>query len=239
MALVVHGVVASPSAGPSPTPSGDDLSPPVRLVPHGALAGIVSPTEQTVLLPAREDLLRHTRVLEAMATDMTVLPMRFGVVVDDDEALVRTLLAPNHDTFVGRLAHLRGHVEWRLRGSYDEDRVLRELVAADPRLRGLASRADMASRLAVGEHVLEGIAARRRVDAALVIDTVRRHATDVTIADVRGPLEAFSMSALVHEDHREAFDAAIDQLAQRDLGPLTSIEVVGPMPPFSFVEEVV
>lgn len=238
MSLVVHGVVASsPHGTPPPLPRGDDVPQQLRLVPHRSLAAVVSPTDQTMLLPARQDLLQHTRVLEELATVTTVLPMRFGVVVEDDDALVRTLLDPDHDTLVRRLEHLRGHVEWRVRGTYDEDRVLRGLVDSDPHLRRLAERGDLASRLTVGERVMEGIALRRRADEARVADTVRRHATSVTVAAVTGPLDAFSMSALVHEDRREEFDAAIEQLARQDSSPFASIELVGPLPPFSFIEE--
>lgn len=237
MSLVVHGVVASSPHGTPPLPRGDDVPQQLRLVPHRSLAAIVSPTDQTVLLPARQDLLQHTRVLEELATVTTVLPMRFGVVVEDDDAVVRTLLDPDHDTLVRRLEHLRGHVEWRVRGTYDEDRVLRGLVDADPHLRRLARRGDLASRLTVGERVMEGIALRRRADEARVVDAVRRHATSLTVGAVTGPLDAFSMSALVHEDRREGFDAAIDQLGREDFGPLGSIELVGPLPPFSFIEE--
>jgi hypothetical protein len=40
----------------------------------------------------RDDLLAHARVLEALIESSTVLPMRFGVIVETDELVAHNIL---------------------------------------------------------------------------------------------------------------------------------------------------
>src|SRR3954454_7959560 len=57
----------------------------VRLVSEDGLAVIVSDVDETARV-GRQDLLSHAHVLEWFADRAPVIPMRFGVVVPDDEA---------------------------------------------------------------------------------------------------------------------------------------------------------
>jgi hypothetical protein len=184
------------------------------------------------VLPSRANLLAHTKVLESLATEATVLPMRFGMVVADEQELVDGYLSPQQDALAAALERLRGHVELRLRGRYDEEAVLREVVAADPGLARLRGRSGVEARMQLGERVVAGIEARRERDLDRLVDR-SAHVAGLVAGSVAEPLDAFSLSLLVAEDGMDAFDRALDELGEA-VAPALSLELVGPVPPFSF-----
>lgn len=225
MPLLIHGIVDADAAVPS------DLD--ARSVVHGATAAIVRATPDHDVLPSRANLLAHTRVLESLAEHATVLPMRFGMVVDDDEALVEGYLAPQQDDLVAALGRLRGHVELRLRGRYDEEAVLREIVAADPGLARLKGRRSMDAKVRLGERIVGALEHRREQDLDRVVEALGPHVAGVVPGAVAEPLDAFSLSLLVAEDGMAGFDLAVDDLGLQ-VAPALALELVGPVPPFSF-----
>jgi hypothetical protein len=216
MPLLVHGVLdaAALEASASPLPSDDDLD----VVVHGAVAAVVRTTDDDEVLPSRANLLAHTKVLESLASEATVLPMRFGMVVADDQELVDGYLSPQQDALAAALERLRGHVELRLRGRYDEEAVLREVVAADPGLARLRGRSGVEARMQLGERVVAGIEARRERDLDRLVDRLGPHVAGLVAGSVAEPLDAFSLSLLVAEDGMDAFDRALDELGE-DVAP--------------------
>lgn len=229
MPLLIHGIIDADASASSTVPPDEG----VDLVVHGATAAIVRSTPDHEVLPSRANLLAHTRVLESLAPATTVLPMRFGMVVDDEQVLVEDYLAPHQDDLVAALERLRGHVELRLRGRYDEEAVLREVVAADPGLARLKGRRSMDARMRLGERIVGALERRREDDLDRVVDALRTHVAGVVAGGVAEPLDAFSLSLLVAEDAMAGFDDAVDELG-REVAPALVLELVGPVPPFSF-----
>src|SRR4051812_42581622 len=67
----------------------------VRLIAHREIAALVSDIDRHDLKAVRA-LRMHWRVLEAVSTSTTVLPVRFGTVMSGDRAVVEDFLAPSH-----------------------------------------------------------------------------------------------------------------------------------------------
>lgn len=238
MPLLVHGIteVDAEEASASSVRVGDEE---LGVVRERGLAAIVRAIDDPEVLPSRANLLAHTRVLEELARTATVLPMRFGTVAPDERTLVADFLVPQHDQLVATLDRLRGHVELRLRGRYDEDALLRELVAADPGIARGRGRGGVDAQLALGERIVATIAARRERDLQQVVEVLEPHVAGIVPGGLGDPLDALSLSLLVPSERGEAFDADLDELGRR-LAPALSLELVGPVPPLSFtaVEEV-
>lgn len=232
MAYVVHGCVAA-EATTYPFPSETDD---VEVVTHGDVAALVTRTDEDEVLPTRSALLTHTGVLERAADRTTVVPMRFGVVAPDADALVATFLGPEHDRLVERLRRLDGQVEFRLRGRYDEPAVLRRVVASDRRTERLRGAATLAARMELGERIAAGIDDRRAHDTRRLLDAVEPYATEVAAGPVTDQLDAFVVSVLVDRQRTGELDRAIAEAAD-GLPHLAEIEVVGPLPPFSFASD--
>jgi gas vesicle protein GvpL/GvpF len=93
---------------------------PVGAVADGELAALTSPVASTNVRAKRRDLLNHSEVLAAALERGTVLPLRFGVVFEDETALVDGFLRPRSDELAALLRRFEGCVELTVRAVYEE-----------------------------------------------------------------------------------------------------------------------
>jgi hypothetical protein len=203
----------------------------VRTVEHGSLAAIVSPVPSLHLRAKRRDILAHQDVLQRAFAKGTVIPFRFGMVFDDEDAVVSELLEPRHDELAHLLERLDGLVELSVRAYYLEEAVLREIIRDDTRVARLKGQA---SDVALGEAVAHALAGKRAAEAAAVEKTLLPLAEDAVIDEPRTEYELFRGAFLVRRDEVETFDAEMNALAGERDGTVV-FKYVGPLPPHSFV----
>jgi hypothetical protein len=232
--LAVHGIVAADDAARLDVQAfAEEVGTESRLITHGEAAALVSQVPDEEVLPTRANLLAHTKLLEAVVQQASVLPMRFGVVAPDEETLVATTLEPRQAELHDALGRLAGHVEMRLVGRYQEGPAVARVLASDRRAARLRDRQDLDAKMELGERIVAGIAEQREVDTARAVEALRPYAADVTAGEVGQPLDAFALSFLIPPDGRAAFESAVDELAA-ELGGGVELELIGPLPPFSF-----
>jgi hypothetical protein len=215
------------------------LGAPVRLVRHGRVAALTSRVPDERVRAKRRDLVAHSDVLQKAAAGGVVIPVRFGMVLADEDAVVESFLEPREQELLALIDRFAGTAELRLRVVYqDRERILADVVAGDPTVRRLreASRrsATQATLLQLGERVAKLYAERRAADADAVVERLARHAVDVQRDEPGDELEVVRASFLVRDEARRAFDEELDAVALR-LRHLMSFTCVGPVPPHSFV----
>jgi hypothetical protein len=203
----------------------------VRTVEHAGLAALVSTLERNELAAARE-VRAHWRVLEEASKRATVLPVRFGTVLESDQAVRERLLEPNAEQLAGLLDQLAGRVQLNVKGDYEEEQLLREVVRTSPqvaalreRVRKLSDSAGYYDRIRLGELVAAEVAARRDHDTALAVRAEH-------VAAEHG---AFNLAFLVEEGAIDRFSEAVGKL-RGELGERVALSYVGPLPPYSFAE---
>src|ERR687886_624114 len=212
----------------------------VERVVCGGLAALVSPVEGEELRATRRDLLSHSAVLERAIAAGPVLPLRFGIVLRDEDAVAEELLEPRHDELAALLQRFERLVELRVKAFYDEEAVLREIVRSDPAIarlneetRAAPEASTQPQRVRLGEAVARALEARRESDAHAIFARLRPLAEDAVVEDAESSL-AFTGSFLVDRGRIEAFDQAMDELAREQEGRMT-FKYLGPLPPHSFV----
>ena len=112
----------------------------LRLVRSGDLAALVSEVDLTRPLGTPGDLRAHQEILDRSAAALPVLPLRFGAVMAGDDAVARELLEPHEEEFTAVLAELEGRAEYVVRGRYDQDVILAEVLAENPEAERLRRR---------------------------------------------------------------------------------------------------
>jgi hypothetical protein len=235
----VYGVVHRDGTPPAVAGiAGADL----ELVAADDLAALTSVAPDAYLEAGREELFTHSRVLEAALEKGTVLPMRFGVVLPDDDTLRERLLDRHHDELTAQLAEMDGKVEFAVKGLYDEAAVLREIVAGDREVAGLreaiAGKPEAATyyeRIRLGELVAGAFAALAERDAAAIVEELRPHAVAVSVGEPLHERMAVNASFLVERKALDKFDAAVEAVGKREASRMR-IRLTGPLPPHSFVE---
>jgi hypothetical protein len=213
----------------------------VRTVEHAGLAALVSSLEADALAAARE-VRGHWRVLEEASKSATVLPVRFGTVMDSDAAVRERLLEPNAGRLTELLDQLAGRVQLNVAGDYDEERLLREVVQASPaiealreRVRQLSEAAGYYDRIRMGELVAAEVGRTRDEDTALALGQLEPFAVSARVEQVATPNAAFKLAFLVDSDRMDQFSEAVGSLRERLAGRI-SLRYVGPLPPYSFAE---
>jgi hypothetical protein len=213
--------------------------PPLRVVRQGDLAAVVSDAPED-LRAKRRDLEAHNWILEALGDTGAVLPMRFGTVAPDDAA-VQAELAADATRYLDLLSDLDGRVELNLKAAHKEDAVLRDLLLHHQPLRDrnealrAAGGDTQQDRIEFGERVAAALEERRAEDADRVVAALAPHAVALRL----GPSVAGSFvnaSFLVADDTRDAFDAALNAL-RGELATYATLDLYGPLPPYSFVTE--
>src|SRR3954452_19654085 len=123
--LYVYAVVRADH----PTPTGLEgiAGAEVRLLRDGRLAVAVSEPPDP-LVGRRRELLAHSATVEALWEQGPVLPMRFGVVAPDEDALRRDVLDDPDGRMAARLEALADAAEVSVKVWHDEQSVLREVV---------------------------------------------------------------------------------------------------------------
>jgi cytochrome c-type biogenesis protein CcmE len=128
-----------------------------------------------------------------------------------------------------------------VRGTYDETKLLSEVVGESPQLqqlsnevRSLPEDATYHARIRLGELVADAVAQRREQDEARVRELLAPHAVAEQAQEPQDALAAFSLAYLVDRAGMDRFSAAV-QKASDELGERIKVRYVGPVPPLSFV----
>jgi Gas vesicle synthesis protein GvpL/GvpF len=80
----------------------------LRDVRIDGLAALISEVDLSEQLGSPEDLRTYREILDSIAAEVPVLPMRFGTVPTSEDAVAEELLGANHDEFTAALERLEG-----------------------------------------------------------------------------------------------------------------------------------
>jgi hypothetical protein len=234
----VYGITASSHpALPKDLAGVGDPPRPVRILEAGELTAVVSDAPEG-LRPKRKDLLAHQTVLSEAGADGSVLPMRFGSVAQDDDAVAQ-VLAERTEHYQERLTALDGRVEYNVKASHNQDAVLHRVMSENPELRALAESnrrsggGSYEDKLRLGEMVAQAVQGLEAGDAGEVRSLLEPAAEAVS----PGPESTgwlANVSFLVGRDSSAGFLEAVDEF--RKSHPHLELRVNGPLPPYSFVE---
>lgn len=239
MPLYVYGIVEAKAAAPR----GRGIArAPVRVVRGEDAAALVSEISGDHVRLGREEVLVHARVLERALPRGPVLPMRFGVVMSDAEEVRSRLLDEHGPELRAQLTEMTGKVEIRIRGMYEEESLLREVVREHPEIASLREavkgRSDDATyygRIRLGELVAGAVERRREHDAQAIVAALASAALAVEVGEASHERVAVQASFLVDRGRLREFDAILEEIAG-DYGGRIRFKYVGPLPPHSFVE---
>jgi hypothetical protein len=241
--LYVYGIIPAASAGEWPGATGvggPDAS--VRVLEAGELAALVSALPPGHTPGRREDLDAHRRVLSLAVERGTVVPLRFGMVMEGEGVVRERLLGRHRPELTELLGTLDGNVQMAVRALYAEGALLRGAVEDDAEIARLSAavqgRSEIESRperIALGERVAAAVDARRAQDEQVLLDRLRPLASDVRVEPGESERVALNAQLLIRRDRRAELDEAVRDLRGALEGYL-GIRYIGPLPPYSFSE---
>lgn len=238
MALYVYSIVGSDHPRDLDGLSGVGSSAEsLRGVAAGELHAVVSEISEEIR-PKQRDLARHHEVQERLMDQGTVLPLQFGYVAPDEDA-VRQVLEENSDHYLAALDRLAGCSEYHLKASQEEEVLLRRILQEVPEAWDLDQRmragsTDPGLPLALGELVAREVDSRQEALADSVVRELAGFAREQNVHPPAGE-DFLNLSLLVPREEEENFLKRQDALSQQHLGGGVRFRVSGPLPPYSFV----
>lgn len=244
--LYLYGLASDPGPGLAAALEGVDGLGGERpaLLGLGGRAVIASPHECGEILQTRRRMLTHTRVLEAAMSAATVLPMRFGLVASD-MADVEAMIAEHAADIDTQLARIEGQVEIGLRIRFPREAALAALLAERPelaaerdRLRGCGAGAHF-ERIELGRRVAEGLDRRRTEAQRQLAARIAPLCTDHLLRIPEEDVEVLRAECLLPADAEPGFAAAVQAAVAPCAfapGAEPAIRLVGPVPPYHFVD---
>jgi Gas vesicle synthesis protein GvpL/GvpF len=183
-------------------------APPLRAVRSDGLTVLCAPAEQREL--TAEVLWNHEAVVESLMEERDLLPMRFGTLVEDDEAAVRALVERREELRTS-LDRVRGAVELAVRV---------EAAAPNEPTPGGATGAEYIR------------AKAHRTEAARLLHEPLAYLARESV--VRPGPELLRAAYLVDREAVEGFVGLVRRLQETHEG--LQVLCTGPWPPYSFAQ---
>jgi hypothetical protein len=240
-ACYVYGIYSGDiEVSPDVTGVGD---PPARIkaVRDDDLAAVISPIDLDRPLGTPEDLQAHKRILDDSAAEVPVLPMRFGAVLSDEDAVATELLQANHDAFAAALREIDGRTQYVVKGRYVEPAILAEVLSENreaQQLRQEIKSSDPAAtrdaRIQLGEIISEAIEVKRDDDTRLLSERMDGHCVASAVRAPSHEQDALHVAFLVEQGRETELEQVVDGLAAGWDGRV-ELRVLGPMAAYDFV----
>ena len=229
MMIYVYAIIDRPTI-PVPAVPGLERAA-LDTLPYRDIGAVVSLSTISKAPPIEANLWQHETVVEALMTDHSVLPVRFGMIFPDEGA-VQAVLRTRYAEFTAGLKRVRGYVELGLRVLWvqDGDPPLTPDQQLPPSLG--SGRAYMLARL---EEECKLQVRRERANALAedIHTPLARLAAESTRRTLITPRLLLTAAYLVKREQVAAFRQEVEMLSSTY--PEVRLLCTGPWPPFSFV----
>lgn len=216
----------------------------VYTLPYQDIAAIVSHLTYTRFdsLP-RETLLRnlsiYQSVLEEVIKYQNVIPIKFGTVVEGDEAIQR-VMEKGYDQISANLREMENKIELDVVAMWaDLDTVLKK-IGEEKEIKELKEKAASEPdnkifeiKIKVGKRVKELLDKKRETYRADILDGLLKTAEEHRFHDLMDDSIIMNVAFLIQKDREHALD---EQIAQLDMTYKNRVNfrIIGPLPPYSF-----
>ena len=213
----------------------------VYAIGNGSLAAVVSDIENKKLRPERRNLAAHQEVLKQLTRGTDLLPMSFGIIAEDEEA-VQSILWRNRDEFVEQLVRVAGKVEMGLRVSWDVPNIFEFMVnthtglqEARDRLLRSSQNASQDDRIEIGRMFDRILQHDREMHTENVEEIISLHCAEIRHNKCRNEREVMNLACLILREKEKEFEDAVFEAA-RLFDDNYSFDYNGPWAPHNFVE---
>ena len=243
--IYVYGILPADIELTSEMPGVGDPAGQVRVVRSDGLAALVSDVDASKPLGSPEDLVAHGQIVDATAAEVPVLPARFGAVLASEKAVVKELLAANHDEFADALKELEGRAQYVVKGRYVQNAILSEVLSENRQAARLADKlrdanpdATRDARIKLGEIINDAVSAKRHKDTRTLGNAMEGHCVASVVREPTHELDAAHVAFLVETDAEGDVEEVIEDLARGWEGRI-EVRLLGPMAAYDFVGTVV
>jgi hypothetical protein len=212
----------------------------VRVAAFGDVAAVISPHPVQRLMPSRNNVEPHHRVVRDISSRATLVPAAFGHI-SETEADILNVLRANHDEIRGELERLDGKCEVGLKLSWTAPNIFDYMVRTNRELRELRDRVfrsrqpSMNEKLQVGSMFEATLTRERERLSAIFLGALAAVLCDTVTLPPRAESTICQAALLIERARGVAFAEALRDAAKL-FDTNFAVEYSGPWPPYSFVK---
>lgn len=177
---------------------------------------------QEKYLASRRNLLGHEKVLEEamQAGYRTLLPLRFGLIVENWEAIAQQLISPYKDYLSHLFAKLDGRREVGVKVVWEPQAELQQLLVENPELKAKRDRLEgkqlsMDEVIGIGQILERSLQARQQGIIEEFASTLNPFAVEVVENDVLTETMIYNAAYLISWDDEEKFGRQVEILDRK------------------------
>jgi len=212
-----------------------------------ALFAELTQGEGAMPVGAGELLQAHEAVIEALMQDGSILPLKFGTILKDENAAL-IMLQEHEGEFKDLLAKLGGKVECGLKVYADRQALMQHMMRDEPELAAQEERREQLSKGAAyllrrknEEELKDQVAARLSQICKVIFHTLGKDSAEAKLNDVlphkmTGKKKEMVLNAayLVEKEKVPQMDQEVKSLTEEYAGMGIELESSGPWPPYNF-----
>jgi hypothetical protein len=212
----------------------------VYTITDGRVAAVVSGLTSPKIRPERANLKAHQAVLKSLIEDTTLLPMAFGTIADNPQA-IHKILTQNRRVFEEQLVRVAGKVEMGLRVTWDVPNIFEYFVNTHTELR-LARDRLMSNRheftqevkIELGRLFDRLLNEDRDAHTSKVVHVLAPLCVEFKVNQCRNEQEVINLACLVKRDAQDKFSTGVFAAA-KFFDNNFSFDYSGPWAPHNFV----
>lgn len=234
----IYGIIATEGAPHfGPIGIGGDADEVTTIGTRG-LAAVVSNASMDHYVVSKENLRAHTKVIEKVMENYTVLPLRFCTVAETADEII-AFLEKNARYLISLLKDLDGKVEVDIKIVWTNmEAIYEELGRENKRIRLLKAQGatrDRQNLIHAGELVATALEEKKAVERDRYFKPLKKAAADFRENEPDADEIVAHAAFLIDRGWLNEFDNEVEKLAE-EFKERIEIHYVGPMAPFSFVD---
>jgi hypothetical protein len=212
---------------------------PVRALPCGDLAAVVSPHPVQRLMPLRSNLEPHHRIVRHISSEAALVPAAFGHIGETDDDILGVVRA-NYEDIREALVRLNGRCEMGLKLSWTVPNIFEHMVRQDRALRNVRDQVfrnrqpSMKEKLEVGSTFEAALGRERERLATVLLNALAPVTCDVATTPPRVETVVYQGAVLVERRRVPEFEERL-RVAASTFDSTLTLDYSGPWPAYSFV----
>ena len=185
-----------------------------------------------------KDLVTHQFVIEKVMENCTILPVKFGTMVETEDEVVE-FLEQGYAVLSDTLRKMSGKIELDVVASWELSKALaavchnsREIQEQQENIAKKIT-VEIEDKVALGKLIDQELKDQKESYRQRILQTFEKESTGVCLHDVVNDEMIFNAAFLLDKQKEEVFNKAVYDLDQQLEGAI-NFRVVGPLPPYSF-----
>jgi hypothetical protein len=210
------------------------------------ISAVVSHIERVDLITSQANALTFARVIEYLSQQFTLLPMRFGSIMDSTDAVTK-MLERNYPEIQHNLGKIENKSEFGLKVFCDHEKLMTELIVKSEAATSPVVKPDTESKNSVFREYVNRKLKEHRLEALMltyvdsVITLVTEHLAQLDAINKIQKMATISIIIdavfLVEKERKSEVIQVVDDMQNQYPG--LNFILTGPWPPYNFVDFIV